>query len=85
LHAEHLLFLALSKGLANQFAIQTDATAATGEPKQAHKAHNMAASNNDLSIITCPHHLHIGAILWPYPIRGEPRIQRHAKRWQQSH
>ena len=34
-----------------QFAIQTDATAAIGEPKQEHKAHNMAASNNDLSII----------------------------------
>jgi len=51
LHTEHLGFLALSEGPTNQFAIQTDATAAIGEPKQAHKAHNMAASNNDLSII----------------------------------
>jgi len=48
LHTEHLGFLALSEGPTNQFAIQTDATAAIGEPKQ---AHNMAASNNDLSII----------------------------------
>ena len=63
LHAEHLGFLALSGGLTNQFAILTDATAAIGEPKQAHKAHNMAASNNDLSIIACSHHLHMGAIL----------------------
>jgi len=45
LHTEHLGFLALSKGLINQFASQTDATAAIGEPEQAHKAHNMAASN----------------------------------------
>ena len=67
-----------------QFAIQTDATAAIGEPKQEHKAHNMAASNNDLSIIAWSHHLHMGATLCPHPIRGEPRIQHHAKRWQQT-
>jgi len=47
LHTEHLGFLALSKGLTNQFAIQTDATAGIGEAEPAHKAHNMAASNND--------------------------------------
>jgi len=38
LHTEHVGFLALSKGLTNQFAIQTDATAAIGEPEPAHKA-----------------------------------------------
>jgi len=48
LHTEHLGFLALSKGLIKQFASQTDATAAIGEPEQAHKAHNMAASNKPL-------------------------------------
>jgi len=48
LHTEHLGFLALSKGLINQFASQTDATAAIGEPEQAHKAHNMATSNKPL-------------------------------------
>jgi len=61
LHTEHLGFLALSKGLTNQFAIQTDATAAIGEPEQANKAHNMAAGNNrdhthDHSIIACSLH-----------------------------
>jgi len=45
---EHLGFLALNKGLINQFVSQTDATAAIGEPEQAHKAHNMAASNKPL-------------------------------------
>ena len=58
LHTEHLGFLALGKVLINQFAIQTDATAAIGEPEQAHKAHGMAASYNrdhthDHSIIAC--------------------------------
>jgi len=48
LHTEHLGFLALSKGLTNQFATQTDATAAIGEPEQAHQAHNMAVSNKPL-------------------------------------
>ena len=76
LHTEHLGFLALSKGLTNQFAIQTDATAAIGEPEPAHKAHNMAASNNrdhthDHSIIACSQHLHMGAILCPHLIAGE--------------
>jgi len=90
LHTEHLGFLALSKGLTNQFAIQTDATAAIGEREQAYKANNMAASNNrdhthDHSIIACSHHLHMGAILCPHPIRGEPCIQGHAKKWQQNH
>ena len=84
LHTEHLGFLALSKGLTNQFAIQTDAAAAIEEPEQAHKAHNMAASNkrdhtHDHSIIACSHYLHMGAILCPHPIRGKPCIQRHAK------
>jgi len=46
LNTEHLGFLALNKGLTKQFAIQTDATAAIGEPKHANKAHNMAAGNN---------------------------------------
>jgi len=46
LHTEHLGFLALSKGLTNQFAIQADAIAAIGEPEQVHKAHSTAASNN---------------------------------------
>ena len=83
-------FLALRKGLTNQFAIQTDATAATGEPEQAHKAHNMAASNNidhthDHSIIACSHYLYMGAILCPHPICGESCIQRHVKKWQQNH
>jgi len=64
LHTEHLGFLALSKRLTNQFAIQTDATTALGEPEQTHKTHNMAASNNrdhthDHSI-TCSHHLYMG-------------------------
>jgi len=27
----------------------------------------------------------MGAILCPPPFRGEPCIQRHAKRWQQNH
>jgi len=68
LHTEHLWFLAVGKELTNQFAFQTDATAAMGEPKQANKAHNMAASNNrdhthGNSIIACSHHLHMGAIL----------------------
>jgi len=90
LHTEHLGFLALSKGLTNQFAIQTDASAAVGEPEPAHKAHNMAASNNrdhthDHSVIACSHHLHMGAILHPHPICGESCIQRHAKKWQQNH
>jgi len=82
LHTEHLGFLVLSKGLTNQFAIQ----AAMGEPKQANKAHNMAASNNrdhthDHSIILSSHHLYMGAILCPQPVCGEPPcIQRHAKR-----
>ena len=70
-----------------------DATAAIGEPKQAHKAHNMAVSNNDLSIIACSHHLHMGAILtFTYGCNSlstshsrEPCIHRHAKRWQQNH
>jgi len=89
LHTEHLGFLALSKGLTNQFAIQTDATAAIGEPEQSHKAHNMAASNSkdhthDPSIIACSHHLYMGAILCPHPICGESCIQRHAKKWQQT-
>jgi len=48
LHTEHLGFLALSKGLTNQFATQTDATASIGEPEQAHHTHNMAASNKPL-------------------------------------
>jgi len=57
LHTEHLGFLALGKVLINQFAIQTDATAAIGEREQ---AHNMAAYNNrdhthDHSIIACSH------------------------------
>jgi len=26
----------------------------------------------------------VGAILCPPPVRGEPCIQRHAKRWQQN-
>jgi len=89
LHIEHLGFLALNKGL---FAIQTDATAAIGEPEQANKAHNMAASNNkyhthDHSIIACSHHLYMGAILGPNPICGESCIQRHAKnlKWWQNH
>ena len=92
LHTEHLGFLALNKGLTNQFAIQTDATAAIGEPEQAHKAHNMAASNNKdhthvHSIIGCSHHLYMGAILGPHPICGESCIQRHAKnlKWRQNH
>jgi len=90
LHTEHLGFLALSKGLTNQFAIQTEATAAIGEPEQAHKAHIMAASNNtdhthDHSIIACAHHLYMGAILCPHPICGETCIQRHAKKWQKKH
>jgi len=64
LHTEQLGFLAVSKGLTNQIAIQTDATTAIGEPEQAHKAHNMAASNNrdhtyDNSVVACSHHLHI--------------------------
>ena len=89
LHTEHLGFLALSKGLANQFAIQMDATDAIGEREQPYKAHNMAATNSndhthDLSTIACSHHLHMGAILRPHPIRGEPCIQRHAKKWQQN-
>jgi len=80
LHTEHL-------GLTNQFAVQTDATAAIGEPEP---AHNMAASNNrdhthDHFIIACSHNLHMGAILCPHPSRGEPCIQRHAKKWQQNH
>ena len=67
-----------------------DATAAIGEPEQAHKAHNVTASNNrdhthDHSIIACSHHLHMCAILCPHPIRGEPCIQRHAKKWQRNH
>jgi len=87
LHIEHRGFLALSEGLINQFAIQTDATAAIGEREQ---AHNMAASNNrnhthDHSIIASSHHLHMGAILCLHPIRGEPCIQRHAKKWQQKY
>ena len=90
LHTEHLGFLALSKGLTNQFAIQTDATSAIGERAQAYKAHNMAASNNrdhthDHSIIACSHHFYMGAILCPHPIRGEPCIERHAKKWKQNH
>jgi len=90
LHTEHLGFLGLSKGLTNQFAIQTDATAAIGEPEQAHKAHNMAASDNrdhthDHSIIAYSHYLHMGAILCPHSIGGKPCIQRHAKKWQQNH
>jgi len=100
LHTEHLGFLALNKGLTNQFAIQTDATAAIGEPEQAHKAHNMAASNNKdhthdqqqatikiTPMITCSHHLYMGAILGPHPICGESCIQRHAKnlKWRQNH
>ena len=66
LHTEHLGFLALSKGLTNQFAIQTDATAAIGEPEQPNKVHNIAASNNrdhthddDHSIILRVHTTHI--------------------------
>jgi len=43
LRTEHLGFLALGKGLTNQFA-----TAAIGQPEQAHQAHNMAASNKPL-------------------------------------
>ena len=87
LHTEHLGLLALSKGLTNQLAIQTDATAAIGEPEQ---AHSIAASNNrdhthDYSVVACSHHLHMGAILCPHPIRGEPNIQRHTKKWQQNH
>jgi len=79
LHTDHLGFLLLSKGLTNQFAIQTDATAPTGEPEQPHKADNMAASNNrdhthDHSIIACSHHLYMGAILCPHPICGESCI-----------
>jgi len=50
LHTGHLGFLALNKGLTNQFAIQTDATAAIGEPEQAHKAHNMVASNEIVNL-----------------------------------
>jgi len=61
LHTEHQGFLALSKELTNQFAIQTDATAAIGEPEQANKALNMIAGNNrdhthDHSIIACSLH-----------------------------
>jgi len=79
LHTDHLGFLVLSKGLTNQFAIETDATAPTGEPEQPHKADDMAASNNrdhthDHSIIVCSHHLYVGAILCPYPICGESCI-----------
>jgi len=90
LHTEHLGFLALSKGLTNQFAIQTDPSAAIEEPEQAHKAHSTAASNNrdythDHSIVACSHHLHMVAFLCPHPIRGEPCIQCHAKKWQQNH
>ena len=85
MHTEHLGFLVLSKGLTNQFAYQADVTAAMGEPEQGNKAHNVAASNNrdhthDHSIISCSHHLYMGAILCPQPVRGEPCIQRHAKR-----
>ena len=46
LNTEHLGFLALNKGLTNQFAIQKDATAAIGEPEHANKAHNMSAGKN---------------------------------------
>jgi len=30
-------------------------------------------------------YIHMGAILCPPPVHGEPCIQRHAKRWQQNH
>ena len=36
------------------------------------------------SIIVSSHHLHMGAVLCPHPARGEPSIQRHTKRWQQT-
>jgi len=93
LHTEHLGFLALSKGLTNQFAIQKDATAAIREPEQANKAHNMAAGNNrdhthNHSIthyVFTAHHLLMRAILCPQPVRDKPCIQRQAKRWQQNH
>ena len=87
---EHTGFLALDEGVTNQFVIQTNAAAAFGEPEQAYKAHTVAASSNgdhtrDHSVIACSHHSHMGAILCAHAVRGEPRIQRHAKRWQQNH
>jgi len=40
---------------------------------------------HDHSIIACSHHFHMGAILCPHLTRGEPCIQRRAKKWQQNH
>jgi len=79
LHTKHFGFLALGKGLTNQFAIQTDATAAIGEPEQARKAYNMATSNNrdnthDHSIILRVHTTHI----WVQFFAHIPFVVNHA-------
>jgi len=74
LHAEHLGFLALSKGLTNhQFAIQMDVTAAirrarTSAQQSSHYGSNNRDHTHDHSIIACSHHLYMGAILCPHPI-----------------
>jgi len=38
-----------------------------------------------ITLLLRVHTTYMGAILCPHPIRGEPCIQRHAKKWQQNH